>query len=892
MKGCEIYMTDTQLYTLLFSNNTYNHDAMTKTLNITKESSFQFLNNLQYLAAGYRRFDFKMTDLTSAIASRDRINLQYPKKYLAFIKNNFISEKNRLEYKKSDFFGKEVDMKTIADNSDIFSNAYLVFVNGKFIDSTTLMCKDNHTYIVFNISDRPGEIGIPRSYFESLLEANVDITIYFVPNCAYGVLNTNLYALEMYKNQLSLQQFDISGHLSDDASYIAFINENNLLYTSIITDVIDSDQYLRFYSGNNSLPYDSKIIHFNIFGLRNLLDIKSIDAGETWFELPIKDMPVPKENLIPFREIDGKKLFAHDVVINSYYPNIYSIQSNMYPQYPLSIFVVYFDDTTVSISKHKNELSLYYKYIENILDQYKNDTIPTLIKNYIPKSYIYSIDDYRGSNNLNKPLHYKKQAFETFISVDFNITKDYFYNLLNKRDAFYLYIENIDLNTRLRTNNYSEITDINDQEEFTESRYVFIFNDELMTDYENLRFFIDGIYYLSDKKYRNGNYVYYYIPISLIHSDSIMEIERGLPFYFETNINYGNTNYFIDVECNNGAIPVYVNDIYLIDNTTNTYIDRDMFAVQIQDTDGSYIIMDNDSFTEIKDSFQIAVTDESLLLKDITLYINKFSQRLIYEVTISNILNASIEFPKKIKNDVRNIRIFRNGRLIPPSVYTTDFGVTYSNPIITIMTSKTIGDIYIIEYIPNKYNEVLRRTTISNTGIIDVIDIANKAMDIKYYDFFLNGKKLNTNNLDFLTPTKLRVKNVNTTLNFNIIEKDINPIPFYALPLSLRTTDDDIFDLTDVHNAIVNEHLPISNDEPNYIPPIGQEYTTEEVHNMKENVLKVLELINPNEEQITPTMIDDYPNVFSTLPYLINPNNSYLYTQVLDFTLFPSLNFT
>jgi hypothetical protein len=104
----------------------------------------------------------------------------------------------------------------------------MVFVDGKLFDTINILCKEDKTYLIFDINDGKNTTGIPKDYFDQLMNANVDITVFFVPNCTYGIYNTNRNVLSKYVDNLALSRFDLANNLDTSDKYVTFINTNEL----------------------------------------------------------------------------------------------------------------------------------------------------------------------------------------------------------------------------------------------------------------------------------------------------------------------------------------------------------------------------------------------------------------------------------------------------------------------------------------------------------------------------------------------------------------------------------------------------------------------------------------------------------------------------------------
>lgn len=849
-----------------FSNNTFDLKILESTLNDVKQTSFDYLYNLQLSLTGYLRFDLKMSDLilTKNILRRSH---HYPRKYIATINSNFIDTKNRLNFRRSQFYNKELNIFDVANNPDIFTHVFMVFIDGKFFDCVDILCKEDKTKFIFDISEGVNTAGIPKTYFDELMDKNANITIFFIPNCSYGIFNTNNFVLQKYAGNLALQKFNIANNLETKEKYITFINDNDFLFSSVITDTENSSGFLKFYD-NTLNNFKSKYIHLNIFGFRHLLDQIELSGTEKYFDIPVQDMPIPIENFMIFRNIDGKKIFAHNITINMYYPNIYEVIGNDTND-NLSIYVFYSDDTKDVGLKFENELSLYYKFTTNILEKYKNNSIPDIIKNFQPQKYTYNIKDFNNSIIFDDHFKYKIDKLRQWTLENNEVIRKYLNNQYKRPIGYYLDVSKIDLSTKLRDDNFSEIQDPESQEIFNEQRYIFIFRNEFNADFYNLRFFIDGIFYVPDKAYKDPKYEYYYIPTSLIKTDSIIEIEKFSNLNFTKQIKFNSIDEKIHVSLDTKDTYVGKNDIFLITNIGKNYISSDKFSLFINEFD-SEIEISGDSFKEVK-NFSIKINDESLLNIDLTLCVRKNTYYQVWDILSEKEKIDPMIFSLESINDKRHFRVFKNGRLIPTNVYNIDFIDQLTDKFaVGVLMEKYIGDRYVVDCSPYKYKELCHIEEINPDGFVNLSGIINKPFDLKWYDIYLNGVKLNKSNIIILSPTKIIIKNIQTLKHLILVERNRDE-EFFPISNIFSPSDYILSNLPDLQNYILSLQ-PIIIDNMEDILTTNVAEMIQDLISFYETVMKYM-FIDPDNEQILDTEIATFPKIFDGSPaFMIDPD--------------------
>lgn len=117
------------------------------------------------------------------------------------------------------------------------------------------------------------------------------------------------------------------------------------------------------------------------------------------------------------------------------------------------------------------------------------------------------------------------------------------------------------------------------------------------------------------------------------------------------------------------------------------------------------------------------------------------------------------------------IRVFRNGRLVPKSRYRMLTG--YVRPRIIFIEWFNVGDIIYIDITPYRYTQIYyKRQITKNETLINLKGIINKPFDIRYYDVYMNGRKLSLNNVFAISPWEITLVNLKSDFNLEIYEKE------------------------------------------------------------------------------------------------------------------------
>jgi len=866
-------MIDEQLFKEAESNSTFDLEALEKSLADIKQTSFNYLYEFQKNAVNYKKFDFTMSDFQlDKNTSRTR-TASYPKKYVIHIPSNFISQRKRYMYKQSAHYGKELNVFQVANDPNVFTRVYLVFIDGKYYDTINIRCKENVTELILDIQDtKINPTGVPQTHFNTLVQNNAKVTVFFVPNATYGLYNTNYNVMKLYKNQLALSNLNISGNLTTQTQYITFINTNDLLFSSVITDTSNSTDMLRFYD-NNLRAFDSKYVHLNVFGFRNLLDQYNIPGATKFFKIPLQDMPVPVENLMIFtNDADGNKKFAHDISVVLHYPNIYEIVGNT-TNANLTIYAFYFDDSTSQGLKFNNDLDLYQKLFGSDVGRYINNTIPDVVKSYQPSSYSYDINDFQSSIEYNDHLKYKIDKLKTWITENPEVLRLYLNNQIKTPTGFIIDVAQVNLSSKLRNNNFAEVDYEYEKKIFSEPRYLFILSNGSTDLYSDVRFYIDGLLYVPDETYKDSGYEYYYIPTAIVKSNSIIEVERFSEIEFQKMVTLNSP---LDKVILNPRSDWTFNatDIYIVDPTVNKFISRDSFKVVIT-RNNIDIELDSSSLKSIKGPIGIRITDPALLARPVYVFIRRHIYFDVRDIKENDDIGTVFSFRSKTNFDVKNVRVFKNGRFLPSSLYDIDFenkvnGMNFITPLIR----KQIGDKFVVDCTPYKYKTVTEINSIDPTGFVNLRGIVDKPFDLKWYDVYLNGRRLNKNQIEIVSPTLIYIKNVTSLKHFILIEKD-RDTEYFNIGAA-KTINDTLWDDNSEFKIALNNRPTISDSETDIVTELENSIELEKMK-MFLVIIGREKLVNPDEFQITEEDQQRFPNMFNPAQdfFFIDPDENF-----------------
>lgn len=132
------------------------------------------------------------------------------------------------------------------------------------------------------------------------------------------------------------------------------------------------------------------------------------------------------------------------------------------------------------------------------------------------------------------------------------------------------------------------------------------------------------------------------------------------------------------------------------------------------------------------------------------------------------------------------VRTFINGRLIPIS-----FEIVRESPTLFYFVPHCLiekGDVVSIDITPFSYTLEYQNDLIPEDFLISFQGHLSLPFSFKYYDMYLNGRKLNSTNVRIISPDKIILVNVHSRKNLYIFKKDRDREYFGYNPRTLKKT--------------------------------------------------------------------------------------------------------
>ena len=749
-----------------YKNNTFDLDTVEKSLVESKISAYFYLRDFQLESTGYKRFDFGMQDIYRTNNVNHNISL-VPRRWVFFIDYEFINVGKRLPYKRSKLNEKDLSFDTIMSRPDLFDSTFLVFINGVlYTRGINILCKEDKTYLIINCKEKPSREGIYINDMKNFIETNAQVTIFFIPNIGIKNIDTNAYRVRALNNTTGLpnRTLDLADNTDYTTSLMYLNTSDGVSSIPVQGNMTDTGLYL-----NNDIiedliqsnPKDTSLT-LTLVPLRNLLFKIQIPKGEKWFEIPMQDYPVAVENCIV---VDSDGWFLHNAKITHYYPNIYCIEGvdDIIAEKDLFVHVFYFTNKYNQL-KHLDMLAAYHKYVPDYLERYKNDTVSTIVKEFIPGIVDYTIRNYRAG------LAYNKDVVCTYLkSSDGN--------------AYKLSLSNGVLISELYEGDSTRIPDcyyvLDDKNRKTYR--LFMIDDQVTTEPANERNNIDTVYIYdrdaelhSNLATENGilalfEYVYYgdHFKYKIIKMREFIKADVNNFRRYLRNLGLGNNYYYVDVS------KIDLTERRKTDNSdTNmklTTFDREMYMFVFRnDFRGMYdeliIHVDGCRYDRDIEIYKADMLDYvyipcDLVKPDTVIEIEKLTD-VKKDVTFRSVNKATIHTLDIGEFAVRNKTLYNDlflvdketGRYVDPSAYQIILPVKFH---MDDIESDIILDYIITESDPGYYQLAILDHGLVEVYVDDELEDPENAFylslqsdDHNFYQFDMDNKKAKFNKVE------------------------------------------------------------------------------------------------------------------------------------------------
>ena len=876
-------------------NNTFDLSVLEKTLDEIKYFNFDNLMQMQRDISGFKRFEFNFNDLEK-VYEIDHKFTDSPLRYRAILPRDFIDFADRESYKRSSVYNKMLDMKEIASKINIFKSNFLVFIDGHLVTNCTIMAKEDNTYFYFPVKSKPENPNdLTQEYFEEMKAKNARIVILYVANNEYGEVTVNTTSLYDAGATIPLTAFT-RYNVKSNRKPIAFLSVRSELYKNKLVNTEEKSDKIKI-TPHTSLGARASIKYLNFAYVTDVMDFNATtNPSGNVFEIPLRDTPIPVENILVFKKDTDKgyvllndKLGDGRPLFNLYYPNIY--ESNL-PEGDYKFIILYKDVDSTKEAGYWNEIELYRKIAPEYLKEYRDDTVPGVLKNYKPVPIKYDIKHYQASEYFPDHFKYKCEIFKEYFKKNNYGLERYNENLAIEEDNFYIDLKGRDLSTKIRNDNHRELN--TEHVTFDEPHYVFTLRRDFTRNPHQLRFFINGLIFVPKHVFTTMDTIIIYIPVAKLPKDAMLEIERFYDYIYNKELTFTAKNTPQEITLPDNYTKLLVNDIFLIDNQMK-YVAENKYKIEVEKY-GEWIDVGTDSFLPLN-TFRISVKDDTLLNKKLKLGIVRSADFIEKKIETEVDKNDPLPIPHFGNNDIRNFRLFCNGKILPISKYIVTFSeVADGRPTVYPLMQRKLGDEFVSDITPYKSSQVHYIKVIPEDGVIDLSNFIERPFNLKWYDIFINGRKLTPKEVRIVTPTLivLNVKTVKSRRHLTIIQKDRLTDHFRLN--DLNSGPQLIVDDLQRRKKLVEKIIEDFTGEPydstiHKIVDEEEDIIRSEIEGLQESILIAkmykddisvnIKWINPDEQQITQEFVNKYKLVLdSQKRFLINPDDGKTTTEL------------
>lgn len=654
--------------------------------------------------------------------------------------------------------------------------------------------------------------------------------------------------------------------------------------------------------------------------------------------------PVPNTNMVLFKKTaDSSWIIMGDTgdLVEQHYPNMYQIKDpNMKAGDEYQLFYFYYDtrktlsntnDSLLSLpslggfqNEYRPMFKFFYDYaIKKLGANSLYDAVNKIVHNEVydwqftgdnrhekKKAFIdrfkslyeykapmieTDITDYaskydKGSLNRNgtrdkEAFEYKVEQMWKFIHSDEEVLHRYVIEQNIVGESYYLFENAMDLTGRYRTSSESDLG--NKYIAFEEPMYVFMFETQSKQRVPMLPIvFIDGIFQHHIIHESNGFKEFIYVPVNAFTTDCMMELEVFPDFNFreEMHLSSEDDTYEVTLEYPVDVQPTLA-DLYVTLKEADQKVFADEFwKAKLIMGDISFDTRKPDGenyevFTPLK-HFKIATTIPKTFDYGTEFYMNFSKNCATYTVTVKEKGTPKIELPfRMFKPEKEYLRIYKNGRLVDHNLYYLAYKLRPL--IIQFFLECKPGDIITVNVVPYQYKEIYyQRKFDLNKPIFDLSDKITKNFCNRYFDVYVNGRKMSWNSCFAVAPWILTLVNLKSSRNLQIfeIERDNE---YFGLdyktsdrPYSLGDMIDEPFIDPDEIGDIIRDKIDHDKDEDLIIHPntdeeddngdpddgvLGQYWT------YYYGELVPLGFVDPNEYQVSRKKIEQiYPLIAKT----------------------------
>jgi hypothetical protein len=686
----------------------------------------------------------------------------------------------RKDFKHYSLYNKPLKQEDMMNRRDLFKYGILTFINGVLNTNFKVQPRDDKTFLLF-----------PYTAFDTKVTDTDVISTVMIPECLIAV-SRNMTISDMGGSKaIKDQVFENTkkSYFNECKGFMAFFIRANSQYRPLFYTDVKYDYELGVFKFPD-IPASIEGYYIVLIGMESYKETITVAGNQTYFSIPRYNMPVPKSNLIVMiQDSNGYSYSINtgEVGITEYYPNIYKVDNPTRKSF--KVIVLYSNKVSNDLIEYDSEMD-YYLDLINLLDRYREGTVPDILSEYKPIDWDYLISDYEKTIGIPTPTSdpwfpflYKLKKISSIYKLWCLFFQTYLRRTYGFLESWLMDVSKIDLPSKIRTSTLPEIPMSSDQyKPFSKPMYMFSYKNYANYDKETpYGWFIDGVFAVPEYIGYIDGYQYVYFDAELIKPDSLIEVERYDGNTWSKLVKINGTSY--EGTINWLERPTLMNTLFLTDEDGN-YLTSGEYKVTVQDSknlDKTWFDIDMDKSVFIIENgmkIKIEATSSEYMNKKIYIHCNNKSASWNFDATYTpNFsgynLNVQGNVDKCKKNIIPRIRIFNSkGRMYPRYAYLQEEHTNVNEiPEFQVFADVSQGIPFKVQYLGYDEKIVYQQDEIPKKGLINLEGKLDKPFSLVYHTVFLDGYKLSEKHIKQVSPFKIAIQNVTFVHDLIIYER-------------------------------------------------------------------------------------------------------------------------
>lgn len=684
----------------------------------------------------------------------------------------------RKAFRHYSFYNKPLDQEEMMKRRDIFKYGILTFINGVLDLDYRIQPRDDKTFLLF-----------PYKRFDGSIRDTDIISTVMIPE-AFIAKSRQLISTDLdVAKRISINVFENSDkrYFKECKGFAAFFVKSGykpVFITGITYD--DVRKALKF----TDLPAAIGGYTMLLLGLEQYDSIINCSSTDKYFYIPKHNMPIPASNLLVMvQDSNGYSYHINaenEIGISECYPNVYKIDN--YVRRPFKVIVLYSNRESNDMIDYDTEMD-YYLDIISLIDRYRANNVPDILREYKPIPWDYLIQDYMDTIGIPTPTSdpwypflYKLNKIKDIYKLWCLFFQTYVRRTYGFLENWLLDVKNIDLPSHIRESTLPEIPlSSKNYRPFPEPMCLFRYKNT--SDYDNnapYSWFIDGKFMVPFYTATEKGYSYAYFKASSITPNTLIEVERFDNNCFSKIVHVDD---YYEGKVNWLKQPTVMNSIFITDSDGNFINNRDL-KIYVKDTKNfgeTWFEMDMDlSVFILENGMTIRIVPNISAYKNINIRINCNNKAVVWEYYTKDMPNfMDINYNsngnvQQCKKDIRyRLRMYDSeGRMYPRYGYEIENRNNYNDlPNIALHVDTLKGDPFKIQYMGYDEREILHMDNIPQNGLISLEGKLDKPFSLTYHTVFLNGYKLNERHIKQISPFTIAIQNVTFSKDLYIYER-------------------------------------------------------------------------------------------------------------------------